>query len=153
MMRENNLIKLFKLSATAGLGLMFLAGCVTKHPDHYTWGNYDGSLYAYYKNPENSAAYMASLSKIVAEADTSKKTLAPGLYAEYGFMLLQQKKTDEAIVYFNKEKQTWPESGYFMDGMIKNAQLAGSQKDAAAAPVSASASPIPSKSTVATTKE
>lgn len=146
-MRANNLTKLFKLAAIAGLGLMFLAGCVTKHPDHYTWGNYDGSLYAYYKNPENSAAYMASLSKIVAEAETSKKTLAPGLYAEYGYMLLQQKKTDEAIIYFKKEKQTWPESGYFMDGMIKNAQVAGSQKDAAAA------SPMLSKSTVATTKE
>jgi hypothetical protein len=151
MMHANNLIKLFKLAATAGLGLMFLAGCVTRHPDHYTWGNYDGSLYTYYKNPENSAAYMESLSKIVAEAETSKKTLAPGLYAEYGYMLLQQKKTDEAIVYFNKEKQTWPESGYFMDGMIKNAEVVRNQKDATAA--AASASPMLSKSTVATTKE
>jgi hypothetical protein len=153
MMRANNLITLFKLAAAAGLGVMLLAGCVARHPDRYTWGNYDGSLYAYYKNPANSAAYMESLSKIVAQAETSTKPIAPGLYAEYGYMLLQQKKTDEAIVYFNKEKQAWPESGYFMDGMIKNAQLAGSQNDASVAAPSPSANPMLSKSTDAITKE
>jgi hypothetical protein len=145
-------MQLIKLVAAAGLGIVFLTGCVTRHPSRYTWGDYDGSLYTYYKNPANSAAYMEALSKILTAADASKKTIAPGLYAEYGYMLLQQKKTDEAIVYFNKEKQTWPESGYFMDGMIKNAQIAGGQKDAAAAPA-VSASPMLSKSAVATTKE
>jgi hypothetical protein len=145
-------MQLIKLATAAGFGILFLTGCVTQHPSRYTWGDYDGSLYAYYKNPAKSTAYMEALSKIVSEAGASQKTIAPGLYAEYGYMLLQQKKTDEAIVYFNKEKQTWPESGYFMDGMIKSAQIAGVKKDAAA--VSAdSASSMLSKSTVASTKE
>jgi hypothetical protein len=154
-------MQLIKLAAAAGFGVIFLTACVTQHPSRYAWGDYDGSLYTYYKNPAKSTAYMEALSKVVTEAGASKKTIAPGLYAEYGYMLLQQKKTDEAIVYFNKEKQTWPESGYFMDGMIKNARIVGSQKEAAAALVVPAASTAPAdsasptliKSALATTKE
>ncbi|HEY4319338.1 MAG TPA: DUF4810 domain-containing protein [Herbaspirillum sp.] len=145
-------MQLIKLAAAAGLGIAFLTGCAMQHPSHYAWGDYDGSLYSYYKDPTKSTAYMEALSEIVTQADTAQKAIAPGLYAEYGYMLLQQKKTDEAIVYFSKEKQAWPESGYFMDGMIKNAQMAGTQKDAAAIPVDA-AGPMLSKSAVAETKE
>lgn len=133
------------------MGALLLSGCVNQHPDRYSWGNYDSSLYAYYKNPASSAAYAESLANVVTQAGASGKPIAPGLYAEYGYLLLQQKKTDEAIVYFNKEKQAWPESGYFMDGMIKNAKIVGGQKDVASSP--SSETPMLSKSALPTTKE
>ena len=42
----------------------------------------------------------------------------PGLYAEYGLLLLQSGEKEQARHYFQLEKTTWPESSKFMDHMI-----------------------------------
>lgn len=100
----------------------FLFGCAS-HQTHYAWGQYDDSLYKYYKDPADADAYMKTLEQVVQASDKAQRLVAPGLYAEYGYMLLQKKRAAEAIVYFDKEKKAWPESTYFMDGMIKNANI------------------------------
>ena len=50
--------------------------------------------------------------------------MAPGLYAEYGFLLMRRGENARAIEYYNKEKALWPESAVFMDSMIQTAQIA-----------------------------
>ena len=45
--------------------------------------------------------------------------MPPGIYAEYGYLLLQQGKSNEAIDLFKREETHWPESKIFMDRMIK----------------------------------
>jgi hypothetical protein len=99
-----------------------LAGCVA--PQKYTWGNYERSLYSYYKDPAKADELAASLNSTIQESETTKKPLAPGIYAEYGFLLLQQGKSKEAIEMFEKEKAKWPEAAYLMNSMI---QVASSQ--------------------------
>jgi hypothetical protein len=44
------------------------------------------------------------------------------LYAEYGFALYEAGRIDEAVIYFRKEKEKWPESAVIMDKMIRNAR-------------------------------
>jgi len=44
------------------------------------------------------------------------------LYAEYAFALQETGRTDEAVIYFGKEKEKWPESTVIMDKMLRNVQ-------------------------------
>lgn len=44
--------------------------------------------------------------------------MPPGIYAEYGEVLLEAGDTKQATVFFEKEKSTWPESTSFMTTMI-----------------------------------
>jgi hypothetical protein len=97
-------------------GLM--AGCVTTH-QRYDWGNYDPALYAYYKDPGKAADLAESLAAIISTADSDHALVPPGIYAEYGYLQLQQGKNLAAVELFKQEETHWPESKVFMDRMIK----------------------------------
>lgn len=86
----------------------------------YNWGDYENRLYAYYKNPEAMEALMKALDSAITEGEKDSR-IPPGLYAEYGFLLLEKEQRGEAVIYFNKEKSTWPESTVLMDKMISAA--------------------------------
>ena len=73
---------------------------------------------------------MMALETAIAEGEKSaKKTssasgaktrrVAPGLYAEYGYLLMIKNEDSKAKTYFQKEKRSWPESTVLMDKMIK----------------------------------
>ena len=111
------------LSLVAGVVIACSAGCATPS-QKYNWGDYDASLYAYYKVPAKEAELAATLDAIIHNADTSHTTVPPGVYAEYGYLLLQQGKGEDAAKYFALESLHWPESKVFMDRMIQvSAQL------------------------------
>jgi hypothetical protein len=95
---------------------LLLGGCVTSR---YKWGAYDPALYAYYKDPTRQAELETALDAIVKEAEKTGSLIPPGVYGEYGYLLLQQGKTAEATALFQKEKEHWPESAVFMDHMIQ----------------------------------
>ena len=107
------------------LGLL-LGGCTS--PSLYEWGNYDQWLYENYKHPKNDEELYVDLSALISQYESRSKPnikpLAPGLYAEYGFLLMRRGENSQAIKYYNKEKALWPESATFMDSMIQTAQIA-----------------------------
>jgi hypothetical protein len=98
--------------------VFLLAGCASQSP-RYSWGDYDPSLYAYYKNPTKEAELSGSLAAIISEAGTNHATVPPGIYAEYGYLQMQQGKSAAAVELFKQEETHWPESKVFMDRMIK----------------------------------
>jgi hypothetical protein len=100
------------------MSIGLLAGCVTNH-QRYGWGDYDPSLYAYYKDPAKEAALAESLDAIISTADSHHALVPPGIYAEYGYLQLQQGKSSAAVDLFKQEESHWPESKIFMDRMIK----------------------------------
>ncbi|WP_035375267.1 DUF4810 domain-containing protein [Pseudoduganella violaceinigra] len=102
--------------------LAALAGCSTAPTTKYDWGTYEQSLYEHYKKPADMPAITAALSSTINNAEKNNRAVPPGLYAEYGYLMLQQNRLDEAQVYFIKEKNKWPESTVLMDRMIKLAQ-------------------------------
>jgi hypothetical protein len=95
-----------------------LTGCVTNH-QRYGWGSYDPSLYAYYKDPTKEAALAEALAAIISAADSNHALVPPGIYAEYGYLQLQEGKNLAAVELFKQEESHWPESKVFMDRMIK----------------------------------
>jgi hypothetical protein len=107
-----------KYAAVLSLGaLVALVGC--KPPQTYEWGNYEGALYSLMKDPSSLDSYGKSLRRHVEDGQQSGK-VPPGIYAEYGYFLTVTNQPAEAIKYYEKEKQRWPESARLMDKMILN---------------------------------
>jgi hypothetical protein len=107
--------------------MVVLTGCATTARDKYNWGDYDPSLYGYYKSPAKVGELTAALEETIKAADAHNQPVAPGLRAEYGYLLLQQGKAPEAVSAFRAEEKQWPESKVFMDHMIQVAEHSGSQ--------------------------
>lgn len=105
--------------ALTAIALLMLGGCVTQHAAKYDWGSYNPALYTYYKDPAKAAELMASLQAIINSTNAGRGTVPPGVYAEYGYLQLQQGKSQEAVASFQAEEQHWPESKTFMDRMIQ----------------------------------
>jgi hypothetical protein len=97
------------------IGVALLAGCA--QPPRYEWGRYEDSLYHYYKDPTTASEYLEVLAKAARIGDASGRT-APGVHAEYGYMLLSAGRNGEATQEFESEKRFWPESTVFMDRML-----------------------------------
>lgn len=117
-------LRLFMVLSAA----LVLTACAA--PSKYNWGNYEGSLYSYYKDTSKTAEHAAELQRTITDSEATGTLVAPGLYAEYGFLMLQEGKSKDAIAQFEKEKAKWPESTYLMDNMIRIAS-SSSTKSAA----------------------
>lgn len=94
--------------------LTALTGCVQTH---YVWDGYDNKLYSYYKTPAESEQFLEAIHEVIQEGDATQK-VPPGLYAEYGYLLFERGQFPEAITWFQKERDKWAESRFFMDRMI-----------------------------------
>jgi hypothetical protein len=115
--------------ALVAAAAVLIAGCATTQ-QKYAWGTYDHSLYVYYKDPATAAALAKSLEATIDAAEKTNAVVGPGIYAEYGYLLLQQGNATSAIDAFRKEATHWPESKVFMDHMIQ-AALGSPNKSAA----------------------
>ncbi|MCD6288307.1 MAG: DUF4810 domain-containing protein, partial [Candidatus Hydrogenedentes bacterium] len=73
-----------------------------------------------YKNPVDQEQFARTLETII-ERGEQKGRVPPGIYAEYGYLLMVQGRAGEAITFFEREKAQWPESAHLMDVMIGNA--------------------------------
>jgi len=102
------------------LTISFIVGCATQEPLYY-WGNYSQTLYKYKKLPkeENLAVHKACLVNIIKESNTRNKKTPPGVCCEYGYILLKEGKTQEALYYFEMEEKNYPESTVFIGRLKK----------------------------------
>lgn len=99
--------------------LLCLVGCAPT--THYAWNGYDSKLYRYYKTPAESEQFATALYEIIDSVEVDGR-IPPGIYAEYGYQLFERGKFDDAVIWFVKEKNTWPESDIFMNKMIEIAK-------------------------------
>ncbi|HLA69094.1 MAG TPA: DUF4810 domain-containing protein [Bacteroidota bacterium] len=95
--------------------LLFLIGCVPPGQAFF-WGDYSSTLYSYKKTPDEKtlAAHKESLLLIITESPKKKLPVPPGVYAEYGYMLVLEGKEAEGLGYLDKELSLYPESGVFI---------------------------------------
>jgi hypothetical protein len=92
----------------------FLIGCTTQKL--FYWGNYSETLYAFKKSPDEKTteAHKKSLLDIMDKSEKKHKQIPPGVYAEYGYMLMQAGQENEGLQYFDKEQTLYPESSIFI---------------------------------------
>lgn len=101
---------------------LFLASCGVQQ--NYAWNGYSGHLLSYYKNPDETQKFADKMNVSIQKAE-AKNMVPPGMYAEYGYLLLKMNDDEAAAVYFLKEKEKWPESAFLMDKVIL--KLSGSK--------------------------
>lgn len=106
----------FKLTIAVFLCL-FSVSC-TK-PIFY-WGNYSQTLYKMKKNIDEKSRneHKDELLKIMKKSKKKKINVPPGVYCEYGYLMYQEDNFDEALKYYELEKETYPESKTFVDRLI-----------------------------------
>lgn len=95
-----------------------LSGCGTFRG--YEWGGYDSHLYRYYDNPRTAENFRTSLAAHVQRLEEKGKIPPPGIYAELGTLYLEAGDTQQAIFYYDKEQEVWPESRHLMSSLISN---------------------------------
>ena len=83
----------------------------------YSWNGYSSAVLTHYKDGTSAEDFSNEMAVIVQESEDDNK-VPPGLYAEYGYALLEAGQDNQAIVYFQKERELWPESEAFMDNII-----------------------------------
>jgi hypothetical protein len=105
---------------------LFLVGCGAHN--RYEWSNYDTKLYNHYKDSSQPEQFIQELKEAVEEAESAGQ-VPPGIYAEYGFVLYEQGNSLQAVQYFRKEADKWPESRMLMTKMIDNVQKRGKKQD------------------------
>lgn len=100
--------------------VILLASCTSTKP-LYSWSKYDISSYNYLKyNDEKSfQELIKNYEAIIAKQKGSRQVVPPGIYADYGFILLQTGKTEEGNAMLEKEIELYPESKIFIDRIIK----------------------------------
>ena len=110
------------ISATKYLCALFLLFSLIGCGAHgrYNWSSYDTKMYRHYKNPAEKEEFVQALKEILDEAEPEGK-VPPGIYAEYGFVMYEQGNNQQAILYYQKEANKWPESRAFMNKLITTA--------------------------------
>ncbi len=98
------------------------AGCAAAPDRLYQWHGYDDALYAQARAPQDTERYLERLRQIIERAEAAHAKAPPGVYAEYGYALFTSGQLEDAVRYYARERDTWPESRVFMEKMIRNTE-------------------------------
>lgn len=105
-----------------GLLLMLLGSCATTNPPLYTWNNYSVSTYNYVKSKTDADrnALIKTYEKIINKQVGTRKCVPPGVYADYGFLLIQTGQNEKGKEMLTKEIALYPESKVFIERLLNN---------------------------------
>lgn len=101
------------------VALCALSGCAS--PGLYYWGHYEDLIYDTYAKPgtADSGTQVAKLTEDIDKAHAEGKAVPPGVHAQLGYVYYQQGNLGGAEHEFQTEKQLFPESTVFIDGLLK----------------------------------
>lgn len=98
---------------------VLLTSC-TANQNLYSWSNYEDASYTHLKNSTDESAreLIKNYQKIIEKQKGTRQSVPPGIYADYGFILLQMNKTEEGKTMLQKEIESYPESKIFIDRIL-----------------------------------
>jgi hypothetical protein len=108
--------------------LLFLTSCFmscsTSTPALYTWGNYSEATYNFVKSRTDAdkTALIQTYEKVIKKQSGARKCVPPGIYADYGYLLIQSGQTDKGKEMLAREVTLYPESKPFIDNLLKAVQ-------------------------------
>ena len=100
--------------------LIVLAGCASK-PALYEWGSYQPQLYAYFQAEGGFEVQLIALEVDLQKMRAVGKNPPPGFHAHLGLLYSHLGKVDQMVQAFRTEKALYPESGAYMDFLLKKA--------------------------------
>lgn len=108
------------LMATCLLALT-LTSCGSSAKSLYSWHGYDDVAYDYSKSqsPESLEKLTNTYQKMIERQKGTRGIVPPGIYAEYGYLLIKQGKVKDGIALMEQEIALYPESSVFINRIIK----------------------------------
>ena len=99
--------------------MVLFTGCASK--SLYYWGHYEDSIYDMYLEPGKTSLpdEILRLETQIEKTSASGQFVPPGLHAHLGYLYAMEGDYATAMVHFQTEKQKFPESTLFIDGMIE----------------------------------
>lgn len=106
--------------AVVSLFALFVVSCASTKK-LYSWYDYQKDYYHYLKNADQESydKLIKTYDKIIAEQKEIRGIVPPGIYADYGYLLMEKGKTAEAKEMFAKEIELYPESEVFIGSILK----------------------------------
>lgn len=104
--------------------IVLLSSCMPPNT-LYTWGkkkySYHKTSYNYLKviDDESISNLKKSYLQIIEQQRGTRNAVPPGVFADYGFLLVSNNETDEGIVMLKKEMEFYPESSVFITRILK----------------------------------
>ncbi len=97
-----------------------LSSCTVQKP-LYSWAKYEAASYNYLKNSDEKStqALIENYQKIIDKQTGTRNVVPPGVYADYGYVLLQTGKSAEGKAFLIKEIELYPESKIFINRILK----------------------------------
>ncbi|MCM1520464.1 MAG: DUF4810 domain-containing protein [Lachnoclostridium sp.] len=116
-----NLKKKAKVTITSAavVAALGLSSC-SETRELYSWHKYEDASYQYNKKQteKTEKKFVNEITKVIENQKGDRKSVPPGIYAEYGFYLYKTGQNDEALKMLNKEIETYPESQIFISRII-----------------------------------
>ena len=106
--------------------LGFLGGCVSQQSNQlYHWGSYEKLIYQSYAKPgfASPQEQISQLEADLIEAQGKGLKVAPGVNAHLASQYASVGDMSAAQAAFEREKLLYPESAYFVNGLLKRAKL------------------------------
>jgi len=102
------------------VSVLLLTACSTQQA-LYSWGNYENASYNYLKNGDelSTQELIKTYQAIIDKQKGKRGAVPPGIYADYGFILLQANRTEEGKAMLLKEITLYPESKVFIERILK----------------------------------
>lgn len=111
------------------VGMFAIVGLTQCAPTtRFSWGDYESSLYVYYKSPSERKVYETALTKAIDRGRT-QNNVAPGMLAELGYLYLEDGDTARATALFQEEMQRFPESRPFLTRILDRSNSTPVAKD------------------------
>lgn len=101
--------------------IVLFVSCTTSQKPLYSWGNYADANYNYLKkNDEKSTSKLTEMyEQIIKKQKGTRNVVPPGIYADYGFILIQANRKEEGKTMLLSEIALYPESKIFVDRILK----------------------------------
>lgn len=102
-----------------GMMAAFIGGCAID-PPLYRWGDYEQIIYQGYKEPGSSDPVTDGqlLAADLERTEAEGKQIPPGARIHLGYLYFEQGRDEEARTLFELEKQFFPESTVFVNGLL-----------------------------------
>jgi len=109
-----------KLTTLVLLSVVFI-GCAGSPESLYFWGYYEDAIYDMYLEPGKSSLTdeILRLEEQIEQAATHGKSVPPGLHAHLGYLYANDGDYNTAVIHFKREKEKFPESTDFIDGILR----------------------------------
>lgn len=110
--------KAFAMAATAAVVIGSL-GCTPTPQPLYRWGVYEDVVYdTYAVGGADPNTQILQLSEDIVRTQAAGKRVPPGAHAHLGYLYAATGQPDLAAEQFQLEKELFPESSTFVDGML-----------------------------------